>query len=67
VYGALSESLHRQVAEKQLLRGPDLAWAEKLVARHAAGETVARHSLKLANEALAERGHRVPPAPKNNL
>lgn len=40
-------------------RGPDLRWAEKIVAKHKAGQHVNHLSLKWASEALAK--HRKQP------
>ena len=56
IIGNLADFLRVEVANKQLQRGPDLAWAERIIAEKAAGAKVGFHAYKLASKALAERG-----------
>lgn len=57
----LTESVRRQVATKQLQCGPDLSWAELIIAKKAAGARVGVHAYKLATEALASRARQPKP------
>jgi hypothetical protein len=59
IIGHLAQSIKVETVNKQLRRGPDLAWAERIVAKQARGEKVSYYAGKLAAQALLERDMRI--------
>jgi hypothetical protein len=58
IIGNMADSIRLETANKQLQRGPDLAWAERILERKARGEVVCHYSLKQATEVLAAQNRK---------